>query len=57
MRRYQRRRRQLTPSLVRLLAPIVRYSYGRDGYVLRGIGRRFGPVLKGRSDKDRASKR
>jgi hypothetical protein len=27
------------------LRPVLRYSYGRDAYILRGVGGRFGPVL------------
>jgi hypothetical protein len=29
-----------------LLAPFFRYSYGRDAYILRGVGDRVGPVLR-----------
>lgn len=28
------------------LRPALRYSFARDAYVLRGIGRRTGPVLR-----------
>jgi hypothetical protein len=40
-----RPRRQISPAVIRGLAPVVRYSAGREAYVLRGIGGRFGPVL------------
>jgi len=33
---------------LRLLRPVFRYSYNIDAYVLRGFGRRAGPVLKPR---------
>ncbi len=29
-----------------MLRPFVRYSSSRDAYVLRGVGRQFGPVLR-----------
>jgi hypothetical protein len=29
-----------------LMAPALRYSYTRDAYVLRGVGRSLGPVLR-----------
>jgi hypothetical protein len=29
-----------------LLKPLFRYSYGRDAFVLRGIGGSRGPVLR-----------
>ena len=29
-----------------LLRPLFRYSYTRDAYVLRGVGRKHGPVLR-----------
>jgi len=29
-----------------LLRPLFRYSYGRDAFVLRGIGGNRGPVLR-----------
>jgi hypothetical protein len=31
--------------MLQALWPVFRYSYGRQAYVLRGVGRRFGPVL------------
>jgi hypothetical protein len=29
-----------------LLSPLLRYSYSCDAYILRGVGRRVGPVLR-----------
>jgi hypothetical protein len=29
-----------------LLAPLFSYNYSRDAYVLRGLGRKWGPVLR-----------
>jgi hypothetical protein len=29
-----------------LLTPLFAYSHTRDAYVLRGVGDRFGPVLR-----------
>lgn len=46
MRTIARPRRGVSPGLVRLLTPVLRYSAGRDAYVLRGVGNRFGPVLR-----------
>src|SRR5690349_11245818 len=40
-----RPRRQLNPTVIRGLTPVIRYSPGREAYVLRGVGGRFGPVL------------
>jgi hypothetical protein len=28
------------------MRPLFRYSYSRDAFVLRGVGRSFGPVLR-----------
>jgi len=39
----------VTQSTIRRLRPLLRYSAGRDAYVLRGIGRRVGPVLRRRN--------
>lgn len=42
----QRERRAIRPEKVWLLKLCgFRYSYRRDAYVLRGIGRRLGPVF------------
>jgi hypothetical protein len=29
-----------------LLAPVFAFNYSRDAYVLRGVGRHVGPVLR-----------
>jgi hypothetical protein len=36
--------------VLRGLFPVVRYSAGRQAYVLRGVGRRFGPVFVSREE-------
>jgi hypothetical protein len=41
-----RRRRYLSHRWFTLLSPLLRYSYSRDAYILRGVGRRVGPVLR-----------
>ena len=38
-----------------LLRPLLRYSYSRDAFVLRGLGRSVGPVL--RAERRRARHR
>jgi hypothetical protein len=43
--RAPRHRRYIGRRTLIVLRPIYRYSYPRDAYVLRGFGRRFGPVL------------
>jgi hypothetical protein len=40
-----RPRRHVNRTVLRGLTPVVRYSAGRQAYVLRGVGGRFGPVL------------
>jgi hypothetical protein len=47
-RRVPRGRHEISPTLVRLLAPLFRYDQRRYAWVLRGIGSRFGPVLRRR---------
>jgi len=46
MRRVRRKRRYIQPWLFFLLRPLFRHSGGRSAYVLRGVGNRFGPVLR-----------
>jgi hypothetical protein len=29
-----------------LASPVLRYSVSREAYVLRGVGRQYGPVLR-----------
>jgi hypothetical protein len=52
--RYEPRpRREISPVGVRLLRPILRFSQGRNAYVLRVVGRRVGPVLVRRQPAER----
>jgi hypothetical protein len=44
--RSPRPRRSVSPTLLRALRILFRRSDSRDAYVLRGIGNRFGPVLR-----------
>jgi hypothetical protein len=46
MKTKTRQRRQIGPGRLRLLRPVVRYSYSRDAYVLRAVGRHLGPVYR-----------
>jgi hypothetical protein len=46
MRTVRRPRRYVSRQWITLLVPAFRYSAYRDAYVLRGIGRRYGPVLR-----------
>ena len=46
MRNAPRHRKQVTPAALVILRPLFRYSAGRDAYVLRIVGNRFGPVLE-----------
>jgi hypothetical protein len=41
-----RSRRYVGRRSLALLKPLLRYSYSRDAYVLRGVGRSVGPVLR-----------
>jgi len=50
-RRFQRERRHVSPRTITALRPLFRYSTSRDAYVLRGVGRRVGPVLRARSGR------
>jgi hypothetical protein len=40
-----RNRRVVTRRVINALRPVLRFSKGRNAYVLRGIGNRYGPVL------------
>ena len=55
MRATPRRRRHLTRTQLWWLTPLFRYSYSRDAFVLRVVGRYTGPVLK-RTDRQRAAR-
>ena len=46
MRDTQRDRKRIRPGTLAVLRPLFRYSAGRDAYVLRIVGNRFGPVLE-----------
>jgi hypothetical protein len=46
MRDSPRERRRIRPATLAILRPLFRYSAGRDAYVLRVVGNRFGPVLE-----------
>jgi hypothetical protein len=46
MRTVKRPRRYVSGHWLMLTRPLWRYSAMRDAYVLRGIGRRVGPVLR-----------
>jgi hypothetical protein len=48
--RTPRRRTPVKSVTLRLLRPLFRYSAMREAYVLRLIGRSFGPVLVERRD-------
>ena len=42
----KRPRRYVASHWLVLLRPFVRYSRSRDAYILRGVGRRMGPVIR-----------
>jgi hypothetical protein len=42
----RRRRRQVSQGTLNALGGVLRYSASRDAYVLKVVGRRWGPVLK-----------
>jgi len=39
-------RRYVAKNALLLARPFYRYSYSRDAFVLRGVGRSVGPVLR-----------
>jgi hypothetical protein len=41
-----RARRDVSPITVAVLRPLLRFSPARDAWVLRGIGRKHGPILQ-----------
>jgi hypothetical protein len=51
MRTVKRPRRYIAPRWIAIGRPLFRYSTPRDAYVLRVVGRKWGPVL--RSDRRR----
>ena len=53
MRRVPRKRRQVSKGTLRFARVCgFRYDDQRDAYVLRGVGNRFGPVLRSRPPVD-----
>jgi hypothetical protein len=46
MRTTKRPRHYLSPHLMMLLRPVLRYSHTRKAYVLRVVGASRGPVLR-----------
>jgi hypothetical protein len=46
MRTVQRPRRYVSWRRLMLIRPFLRYSPSRRAYVLRGVGRHVGPVLR-----------
>jgi hypothetical protein len=46
LRTVRRPRRYVAGHWLALLRPLLRYSASRDAYVLRGVGRYVGPVLR-----------
>jgi hypothetical protein len=46
LRTVSRPRRYVGRPWIKLLTPLLNYSYYRDAYVLRGIGDKYGPVLR-----------
>ncbi len=46
MRSARRPRRYIARHWLLVMRPFLRYSGSRDAYVLRGVGRQLGPVLR-----------
>ena len=46
MQRAPRPRHYISPGLLTVMRPFLRYSYSRGAYVLRIVGERWGPVLR-----------
>lgn len=46
LRTVRRPRRYVDRNLLLILMPLFGYNHPRDAYVLRGVGRRIGPVLR-----------
>lgn len=46
MRAVKRPRRYVAKHWLVLMRPLFGYNFSRDAYILRGVGRRFGPVLR-----------
>jgi hypothetical protein len=41
-----RQRRYVSPTALTLCRPLLSFDLARDAYLLRAVGRRFGPVLR-----------
>jgi hypothetical protein len=54
MRIVRRPRHYVARHWLMLMRPALRYSVSRDAYVLRGVGRRCGPVLRADRRRRRA---
>jgi hypothetical protein len=50
MRHVPRQPKNVHPAVMAAIVPLFRQSMTRDAYVLRGVGHRFGPVLRPRRD-------
>lgn len=46
MRTHHRPRRYVARHWISLGRPVLRYSESRDAYILRVVGRKWGPVLR-----------
>jgi hypothetical protein len=46
VRAVRRPRRYVAKHWLLLLRPLFAYNFTRDAYVMRGVGLRFGPVLR-----------
>jgi hypothetical protein len=46
VRTIPRQRRYVSPTALTLCRPLLSFDLPRDAYVLRAVGRRFGPVLR-----------
>ena len=54
MRTVKRPRRYVAPRWIALGRPVLRYSTPRDAYVLRVVGRKWGPVLRSERRRPRS---
>ena len=52
-----RKRKIVSPRAVTVLRPFLRFSKGRNAWVLRGVGNRYGPVLVEEGSQRKASPR
>jgi hypothetical protein len=47
----------VAPWVLRAGRPLLTYNHNRDAYILRGIGKRMGPVLRSRDERREPSGR